>query len=139
MIPYTHFFALVLALVVGAVKGYVDASIIMGGGKIRHGLHFAVWAVLLIAVVAGYAWGRPLDWQTLGGTVLSVWGLSALSFRLFLSAALTAYGGWWPWWYIGKTALFDRLLRRFFGEEGGKVAAGVEFMVFIGGLVWMWA
>ena len=131
MIPYTHFFALVLALVVGAVKGYVDASIIMGGGKIRHGLHFAVWAVLLIAVVAGYAWGRPLDWQTLGGTVLSVWGLSALMFR----GTVGADRGW-EWDHMGTTAKLDRLLGDWFGEEAGRAALAAEWFLFVGGLIW---
>ena len=131
MIPYTHFFALVLALVVGAVKGYVDASIIMGGGKIRHGLHFAVWAVLLIAVVAGYAWGRPLDWQTLGGTVLSVWGLSALMFR---GTVGTIPG--WEWDHMGTTARLDRLLGDWFGEEAGRAALAFEWFLFVGGLIW---
>ena len=131
MIPYTHFFALVLALVVGAVKGYVDASIIMGGGKIRHGLHFAVWAVLLIAVVAGYAWGRPLDWQTLGGTVLSVWGLSALMFR----GTVGADRGW-EWDHMGTTARLDRLLGDWFGEEAGRAALAFEWFLFVGGLIW---
>ena len=133
MIPYTHFFALVLALVVGAVKGYVDASIIMGGGKIRHGLHFAVWAVLLIAVVAGYAWGRPLDWQTLGGTVLSVWGLSALMFR---GTVGTIPG--WEWDHMGTTAKLDRLLGDWFGEEAGRAALAAEWFLFVGGLIWYW-
>lgn len=134
MMLYTHFFALVLALVVGAAKGVIDASIIKGGGKIRHGLHFVVWAVLLAAVVAGYAWGRPLDYATLGATVLSVWGLSALSFRTFLSAAAG-----WDWSYIGTTSAYDRLLLGLFGAFAGAVAAGVEFLVFIGGLVWLWS
>ena len=131
---YSHIFTLILAAFIGAVKGYVDGSIIAGGGRIRHGLHLAIWALALIAVLAGYAWGRPLDWGSLGATALSAWGLSALVFRTVLSAIAQ-----WDWDYLGSTAVYDRVLVRLFGYYAGTVAAGVEFMVLMAGLVWYWA